>query len=653
MSVTRLELHGRTPFADGAAFGAAGPYERIDGTLHFAVDPADPANAAIVDLHRARRGADGRVHFRADLCVLQPADAARGCGQLLLEVPNRGRKGGLARFNRPTPPAGPASPPAEIAVGDGLLLNLGWTVAWIGWQWDVVRTLAPQGLVGFDAPQALGDDGHPIRGQVMLQWQLDTPAPHKLLADRVHRPYAAAGLDDPQAVLSRREWPGAPRSTIPRQRWRFARDEAGRPVPDDTHVWLEGGFRPGVIYELVYTTRVCPVVGAGLLALRDGTSFLRGAGAGAGNPCAGRLRYTLGFGSSQCGRLLRHFLYLGLNVDEAGRRVFDGLLINVAGARRGEFNHRYAQPSVITIPSFGYLPPLDFEGLLRTQRARGGLPRLVTTNTSSEYWNREASLLHTDDAGTRDVEPPDEVRVYHFAGTKHAPGALPPDLGADPPPSFGAGGQGPNVVDFKPLLRAALFTLERWVVRGTPPPPSVFPRLADATAAPPDEVLAAYGAIPGIAVPDPSRLYWRRPLDLGPRAARGVGRYPPQEYGRPYRWYVPAIDGDGNEVAGIRLPDVAAPVASHTGWFPRRPGTGGAGQNVDMMGSTIPFAPDPEGRRQRGDPRPSIAERYRDARDYETRVRAAAARLIADGYLLPEDLDLVVQNALARYRAFA
>jgi hypothetical protein len=653
MTVTHLDITGRVPFAAGASFGDVGPYERIDGVLHFAADPGDPANTGIVDLDRAERGPDGRVHFRADLCLLQPADLSRASGRLLLEVPNRGRKGALARFNRPAAPGAGYGDTGGIGVGDGLLLRLGWSVAWCGWQWDVMRDQAPNGLLGFDAPQALDDFGRPIQGQTMLEWQPDAPQADKLLADRVHQPYPAADVHEPGATLWSREYPGAPRVEIGRDKWRFARDEAGRPVADDTHVWLEGGFQPGLIYDLVYTTRICPVVGTGMLALRDAPSFLRYAGADAANPAAGSVRHVLGFGSSQCGRLLRNFLYVGLNVDEAGRQVYDGLFINVAGARRGEFNHRYAQPSVITIPSFGYLPPVDFKGLLRTQRERGGVPRILTVNTSAEYWNREASLLHTDETGTRDVEPPDDVCIYHLAGTKHGPGVVKPEEGEDAPSPAGPGGARPNVVDFKPVLRAMLLILERWVADGTSPPPNAVPRIADGTASPPAEVLAACRRLlPGVAVPDPRRLYWRRSLDLGPNAEDGVGRYPPREYGEPYRWLVSAVDADGNERDGVRLPDVAVPVATHSGWFARRPGTGGDFQNTDMIGTTVPFAPGAKTRRRRDDPRPSMAERYRDRDDYAARARAVAQQLVADGYLLADDLDLVVQNALDRYDTF-
>ncbi|HEU5317921.1 MAG TPA: alpha/beta hydrolase domain-containing protein [Chloroflexota bacterium] len=647
MSVVELEIRRRVPFAGGYSFADGGEYERIDGLLHFAVDPLRAEHAAIVDLDKAPRDAEGRVHFSADLCLLQPVDAARSNGRLLLEVPNRGRKGAVARFNRPAPAGIKVTGTEGIGVGDGLLLNLGWTVAWVGWQWDVIRDLVPDGLLGFDAPQAISPDGQPIRGQVMVEWQPDAPTPHKLLADRVHQPYAAASLDQPDAMLYERDGWSAPRVEIPRERWRFARGEAGGDVPDDTHVRLEGGFRPGVIYDLVYTTRVCPVVGAGMLALRDGTSFLRYGSAEDGNPCAGRLRHTIAVGSSQCGRMLRGFLQLGLNADEEGRRVYDGVIVNVAGARRGEFNHRYAQPSVITIPSFGYLPPFRFESFPPDTK-------VFAVNTSAEYWNREASMLHTDDTGERDLAPPPNVRIYHYAGTKHGPGAIRPEEGEEEPPKpLGTSGQRPNVVDFKPLFRAALFHLERWIADGIEPPPSCHPRLADETAIPPDEALAAYRDLPGVTVPHPDRLYRRRSVDLGPDADKGVGRYPPVERGEPYAWHVPALDGDGNELAGIRLPDVSVPVATHTGWFPRRPGTGGALQNVDMIGSTIPFAPDEKTRRERGDPRPSIAERYRDATDYEARAREAASGLVKRGYLLAEDLELVVQNALDRYRAFS
>ena len=317
MAVTRLEIRSRQPYANGHAFGQAGPYERFDGTIHFAVEPADPANRAIVDLDKAERGTERRVHFRADFCLLQPASPLRGNRRLLFEVLNRGRKLVPRHFNR-----APAQsvPTEEIDLGDGFLMRHGWTIAWCGWQWDVVRNPA---LMGLEAPMALQDEGlfgddEPIKGQVAIEFQPNEPMIEKLLANRQHQPYPAADIDDPEAVLTVRDWPEGPRTTIPRDRWRFA-TTGPVPGPSDSHIWLAGGFKPGKVYEVVYRTRICPVVGTGLLAVRDCVAFLRQGDVTDGNPCAGWLERTYGFGMSQSGRFLRHFLYLGLNLDEAGR----------------------------------------------------------------------------------------------------------------------------------------------------------------------------------------------------------------------------------------------------------------------------------------------------------------------------------------------
>jgi hypothetical protein len=660
VAVQRIEIHRRGPYEAGRVFGDAGPYERLDGAIHYAVDPAHPANAGIVDLDKAPRDVEGRVRFVGDFCLLQPAESERGNGRLLLDVPNRGRKVAVRMFNRARPEAVPTE---AIDPGDGFLMRRGWTVAWCGWQWDVPRSAA---LMGLEAPRAQaapggGGSDAPLAGQVVVEIQPNEPCADHLLANRVHHPYPAADVDDPDAVLTVRDWTDGPRTTIPRDRWRFARVERGEPVPDDTRVWLAGGFAPGRLYEVVYRTRICPVVGTGLLAVRDCAAFLRYAGADAGNSCAGRLRHTYGFGVSQTGRFLRHFLHLGLNADEAGRQVFDGLWPHVAGARRGEFNHRFAQPSAQSVRGFGHLMPFAFDdqtdpltgqtdGLLRRQRVHFGVPKIFATNTSAEYWRGDCSLLHTDLAGERDVEPPPEVRVYHFAGTQHGPGALP--LGRVSPADGQSGVHPFNAVDYAPLLRAALVNLDRWVTSGEPPPPSVFPRLANGTAVPTQDVLAAFRGIPGVSLPAPERLPVMRRLDLGPDAGAGVGRYPAAA-GEPYPTFVSAVDGDGNEVGGVRLPDLTVPVASYTGWNPRDPATGGAGQIINMQGSTLPFPATAAERRRTADPRPAIAERYRDRAGYLAQVRAAAERMVAERLLLAEDVPIVVELAAERYDCFA
>ncbi|HLZ69469.1 MAG TPA: alpha/beta hydrolase domain-containing protein [Dehalococcoidia bacterium] len=657
MAVTAVEIRSRQPYEGGARFGETGAYERIDGTLHFAVDPLGAANRAIVDLEQAPRQADGTVRFSAGFCVVQPADGAKAHRRLLFDVLNRGRK--LAQgFNRPEL----AEPSDRILPGDGFLFRHGWTLAWCGWQWDVPPGSWPLRL---EAPQALDSDGAPLQGTVAIEFQpaarLAQQQLGHLLGFFQALPYPAADVNQRDAVLSERDWRGGPRRPIARERWRFARDEGGRPIADDSFVWLEGGFEPGTVYEVIYRTRKNPVVGTGLLATRDAVSFLRHGAAAAGNPCAGQIEYTYGYGASQSGRFLRHFLHLGLNLDEAGRQVFDGLLPVVAGARRGEFNHRFAQPSVTERPGPGYLPPfLDGEqpdaaggaeaGLLGCQRALGGVPKIIYANTSAEYWGfAGGSLLHTDAAGTRDVEPPAEVRIYAYAGTQHAPGRLALMRSSL---IFAPAGNLFNAVDQSPLMRAALVNLDRWVSEAVEPPPSAFPRLADGSAVPAAQALATFGAIPGTALPDPALLPATPHLDLGPEIGNGIVRHP-VEHGAPYPQFVSAVDADGNEIAGIRLPEVSVPVATYTGWNVRDAAIGGAGQLVLMAGSTLPFAATAHERSQRGDPRPAIAERYRDRDDYAARARAAAEQLAAQRYLLDEDIDLVVENALARYDAFA
>jgi hypothetical protein len=660
MAVIKLEIASRQPFADGIAFGEAGAYERIDGTVRFAVDPAHAANEAIVDLDKAARDAQGRVHFAADFCILQPIDPARGSRRLVFEVTNRGRRNVSRHLNRAPSPAVLTD---EIDPGDGFMMRHGWTVAWCGWQWDVVPG---PGLLGLEAPQALVD-GQPIQGRVAVEFQPNAPATEKLLANRVHKPYPVADLDDPEAELSVRDWPGGERTTIPRAQWAFARDPSsvragcGSPVPDPAYLWLEGGFEPGKVYEVVYRTNTCPVVGTGLLAMRDFTAFLHHGSAVDGNPCAGRIDRTHGYGVSQSGRFLRHFLYLGLNRDEEGRQVFDGLLPQVAGGRRGQFNHRFAQPSDQSTPSFGHLMPFaddpqtdpltgETGGLLDRQRALGGVPKVYAVNTSAEYWRGDASLIHGDIAGTRDVEPPADVRCYLFAGTQHGPGSVP--LQHVNAADGATGVNGFNAVDYSPLTRAALLNLDRWVSEEADPPPSAFPRLGNGTAATADKVLERFRAVPGVTVPNPERRLsiWR--TDLGPTAAEGVATLP-AKLGERYQTFVSQVDGDLNELGGIQLPDLTVPVASYTGWNPRAPETGGAGQILSMQGSTLPFAATRAERERLGDPRPSIEERYRDREDYLTRVRAAAEVLARQRYILEEDVDVVVANAAERYDAFA
>jgi len=528
--------------------------------------------------------------------------------------------------------------------GNGFLMRHGFTVAWIGWQHDVPRR---EGLMALDVPRAPG-----ISGLVRCEFRPNAPVDVLPLADRYHIPHPAAELDDPAARLTVRAHSGAPATAVARTAWRFARRQDGRLVPDASHAHLEGGFAPGRIYDLVYRAVDPPLVGLGFLAVRDTAAFLKWAPAAAGNPCAGVLERAYVFGVSQSGRFLRHLLYHGLDEDEQGRPVFDAVIPHVAGGRRGEFNMRFGQASLNAQESVGSLFPFADElqtdpvtgqrdGLLARLDARGRRPRILAINTSAEYWRGDASLVHTDVEGRRDVAPAAGGRLYLFAGSQHTPGALPP-----PPADPNTGGRGIHpfsVVDYAPLLRAALVNLDRWVRQGVEPPPDAVPRLADGTAVSAESVAARLAAIPGTRVPD--RVARLARLDFGPEAGRGIVTELPPKMGARFITYVSAVDADGNEVAGIRPVELAVPLATFTGWNPRHPEQGAPGDLMSMMGSTLPLARTRAERERRGDPRPSVEERYGSRAEYLAAVRGAAERLVAARHALAEDVDAMVARA--------
>ncbi len=653
MALTKFDITSRSPYAGGRSFGQRGPFEQVDGIAHFAVDPGHPANSAIVDLALAPRNADGLVAFEADFSIIMPADAARGNGRAIVELPNRGRRRVVAMLN-----CAPHDAPIarESHPGNGFLFAQGFTVASIGWQWDVVGTDA---LMGLTVPSAM-HDGRPIGGETMVEIRPNSRVTTWLLADRIHKPLPAAAGDQREAVLYVRDYEDGCDAIVPRERWRFARQTTAGAIEASTeHVYLEGGFEPGRLYQIVYRTDRAPVAGLGLLALRDVAPFLRTPSRG--NPTAGNFSGLIAWGVSQTGRTLRHFMSLGLNRCEDGTKAYDGIAAHVSGARRGAFNHRFAQPSNQTTPLWGHVFPFAdvattdaltgrTAGLLDRLAVTATMPKIVSTNSAAEYWRGDATLAHVDTSGKADLPEHPSSRSYLFAGVQHTPGIV---GRSRVNPGTGTLSRYPiNVLDYRPLLRAALINLDRWITNGIEPPPSRHPRLSDGTAVSRDQVLAVFAGLPGFEPPDPQRLPFIRTVDLGADEATGIGRYPPRE-GAFYPALVSSVDADGNEVAGIRLPDVSVPVGTHAGWTPRDPETGSPDQIVPMDGLTLFFATDAEDRERRGDPRLSLAERYTSQADYATKVRSAAHSLVAQRYLLEEDVAIVVEGAIERYRAAA
>ena len=267
--VTSLEIQTRTTVLGGQAFGAAGAYEKIAGTIRFAVDPGHPANRGITDIGLAPRNAAGQVEFSGDFYLLKPVDPRKGNGRLLLDVANRGRKVALSVFNSAVRVPDPA---ALADFGNGFLMRHGYTVAWVGWQHDVPRR---DGLMALDVPVARG-----IKAFIRCELRPNARVATLPLADRYHIPHPVADLSDPEARVTVREHGGARTVELPRSAWRF---------PDPAHIELIGGFTPGAIYDIVYRSSEPPITGLGLLAVRDTGAWLRWGSDAAGNPCAGTI----------------------------------------------------------------------------------------------------------------------------------------------------------------------------------------------------------------------------------------------------------------------------------------------------------------------------------------------------------------------------
>jgi hypothetical protein len=646
MAVLSLDIAERGPVANGKSFGDSGPYEAIRGTLSFGVDPRRPDHQVITDIELAPTDDQGHVRFSADFMLLKPVQPKPG-GSLLFDVVNRGGRTTLRAFDDANlDRAGP-----DFDLGNEFLLRHGFTVAFCGWQHDV-----PSGM-SIQVPEAI-ERGERLRGQTFIQYQLPRPERSLLLSDAGHKALPAADLDDPSATLTVREHADAPPTTIDRSQWRFARAEDGQVVADANYVHLAGGFQPGLVYEIVYTTVGAPVIGLGFLAARDCIAFLKYGSEVDGNPSAGTIGHAMAYGQSQCGRFLRELLYLGLNADDRGQRVLDGAFIHTGSSRRGEFNLRFGQPSTNIMRSPSALFPMTYEqqtdpvrgetdGLLSRVEARGVAPKIVATNSAVEYWWSGAALAHTDTDGQRDVELPANVRVYQVAGAMHAPGTVPlSDTTAE-----GSRLEYPlNTLDHRSFMRATLLNLDRWVRGESEPPPSRYPRIGDGTAVRRESLAPRFESFPGVKLP--KALPQRTRLDFGPEAERGVLHYPPAE-GAPYAMLVSTVDEDGNEVAGVHLPDLRVPLATHTGWNRRHADIGGAGHFIPLLGAAIPFPTTEADRRASGDPRASIEERYRSRDDYLERIKQAVQDLIAEGFLLEEDIDHLLAQAAARWDAFS
>ena len=626
--VIEFNIAAVEPFAEGSTFGNAGAYERVRGTFKGELDPNDARNKVIVNLDKAPRNANGKVEYEADFFMLRPVEAARGNGKLIYDVTNRGRKYIHWRLMdaRPATPAQANDPRTLEDAGNGLLFRMGYTFVWSGWDPDAPRSNNGMAM----KPVIATNSGKPIVKLIRDELVNGTRSP---LRETFRLTHNAATTDQSQAKLTVRRREADARMPIPATGWSYVNDREIRLLPEGTKP------EPGSIYEFHYPAKDPRVLGIGMAAVRDLISFMRYEGTdakGNANPARG-IKGTLAFGISQSGRFLRDFVYQGFNQDTRARKVLDGALAHTAGVGGVFLNAEFGQPARTNTQFEDHMMPENefpfstarmtdpvtgkTDGLMRND---GFDPLWMESNTSTEYWQKGASLLVTDPLSTRDVALPANARAYLIAGTQHGGQAW---MTSNP----GNCVNPRNPHSPTPALRALLVALSEWV-DGKAPPPSQTPRLADNTLVAVEKLL--FPAIPGVAV------------------ARKVSEFgvltdwtkPAMDMRKPYRPLVTNVDTDGNETSGIRLPEIAVPLGTFAGWnLYKAPYVDG--ELCDRDGTYIPFAATRAEREARNDPRASLEERYGTQAAYVRKVEDAAQKLVAERLLLKEDAERLIAKA--------
>jgi len=610
-AVEKIDITERVPFAEGQAFGEAGAYEKIRGVAHFALDPEAAANQAVVDLKLAPRDPRGKVIFDSEFVLLRPVKAE--AGTLLYDVNNRGHIAILGQVNGRSPANN--DPTSRADAGDGFLMRHGFTLLFSAWTWDVAPQPPGEKPLVFKPPVAHQPDGSPITGRVANEFTVNAAAEIATYAGMGGLTYEPMTPDDPDAVLTRRAKPQDKRKPIPRADWSFeAPEQTGGPG----RIRVRGGFKPGLLYEVAYQSQDPRVIGAGMAGIRDLLAWFRD------HPFEGQAAptRTLIFGISQSGRLIGRMIRDGLDVAEDGRLAFDGAYMHVpGGGGSAGFQGRFVQPTrhpsmleehdypadgfpFTTAPSTDPATGVTASTFDRSRDSQGRLPKLFVANTSTEFWNRDGSLIATSPDGKEDVAPASDARLYAFSGAQHYRGrrhTRTPYVNCV------------STTDHYLAMRALILALDRWVAGEAEPPATAYQRIADNT-------------LIGVVAYD--RAFPKR-----------IGLTPPKDnlHTNPFVTLVPAPDADGNDKGGVRLLDLEAPLGTHTGWNERSPETGFPWATARFDGSFVPFARTKAERLALHDPRPSLAERYPTRADYVRHAEEAADKQIAAGFLLPED----------------
>jgi hypothetical protein len=639
--VTKIQITSKeSPTFGGYAFEAVGPYEKIVGKAFGELDPNDPKNAVIVDLQLAPKNTNGKVEYAFDFYILKPIDLSKGNHKVMYEPPNRGRKT-QAALNRGAGGNDPGSVTDSKALANTFLLPRGYTMVWSGWDHSA-GTSAANFNTTITLPVAKNPDGSTITGPA-YEYIVTRGTSYTLS-------YPAATTDPSKATLTHRVHLDDVPQIVPATGWSYNADgTAIALLPTGT------SFTPNDIYEFSYTAKDPTVNGIGFAAVRDFNAFLRyetADDAGTANPLAGDVMRIYTEVSSQPGRLLNDFRNLGFNESEDGKIVFDGMMQWIAAGDGVNMNYRFSQPArternrqdqLYAEGVFPFANQRSSDPI--TGRTAGRYDACTKTNTcplameiysANEYWAKGASLFHTDPMGTRDLPDHPMARLYLISSHQH---------GVGNGNAKGSCQQFGNPLNSAPILRALWEALDLWSTEGVAPPPSSVPRLADGTLVPAlPQSAVGFPKIPGVTYTGLKST--RYLLNYGPDFYRtGIMTINPPAITPPvfdnpqngpiYPTYVPKTDEDGNDIAGIRLPDVTVPLATYTRWSLR--GGAHANDGCEGAGQMIPFPKTKADRLASGDPRLSVEERYPSFSAYAAKVKNAVEDMVTQRLMLAED----------------
>ncbi len=622
--VDRFEIISRAPAFAGAPFEGGGEYETIVAVAHMRINPRHAANRVIADIDKA--GAPGVwVPYKTDVVILRPREPARASGTLLMELPNRGGWLFPVMVNDAI-----SAPGSAATAGNGFTMRRGHTMAWVGWQGNVPLA-SNGGAAGMSLPVAT-NGGAPITGPSFEEAVFDDGRTTGIMT----LAYPAALLDQSRATLTVRAHAGATPTIVAPGAWRFA-------GPSAIAFTRPSGFDAGAIYRFDYLATQPKLMGLGMAAIRDVTLFLKSGaadGAGRANPLVDiKPALAIGVGVSQSGRMLRDLIWQGFNHDPRGGKVFDGAMPLIAGSRKSFVNARFSQPGRYSTQHLDHITygdqfPFSYavttdpvggktDGIFARCLATASCPRLMHVDSSVEFWQGRASLVVDNGAG-EDIALPAGVRTYLMSSTQHM---------AAERPSTGICKYASNPARQGPAVRVLLDHLVDWARGGKEPPASRFPRHADNMLTPPTRDAVGFPDLRAIGVDFPAAINDLMVVDY----SAGVARPDPA---RRYQLFVPMADVDGNDIAGIRLPDVAVPLATYAGWNLRRRGYA-EGRLCGLNGLSLPFAATVRA----GDPRRAVAQRYASRLEYAKAVALAARELRDQGLLLQEDVDRYIERA--------